>query len=421
MNRKPGIFASTLLAILFLGGVLAAHGSAALPGKNGKLLLGQGTLPDLELSYVRAGGTSAIPLAIEADFLATPRWSSSGRAVLVNGAAPVTGQGPETGVFSFPVAGRPGALVWKISDPILRGGPTVMSPEGGRLMTTVHEVVTVPASGWEIDPDSGVYVRNLDGKTTRRLDLGQGIFPTEATFSPNGRRIAFVARNEATSAETSIHVAYADGTRVRELARNLDFAGGLDFSPDGERLAYHAFRTLSTSRETEVVRVDLFETGIDDGRTVQLTSTGNNVGPIYSPDGTRIAYTKMNEGDIPDAVVGPWILNSDGGTERPIDVGGEPRFVADWSRSAPFVIKRFDRRRAVLRVRVFGPGKLVVSGRHIKKSVKATGKTGIIAIPVTPRGNIRLMSGAKLNLKVRFAPTGGLPSTIKKTIRLGGR
>src|SRR5438128_724023 len=78
------------------------------------------------------------------------------------------------------------------------------------------------------------------------------------------------------------------------------------FSPDGRRLVYTLFTTgaygVPDSRSD--VGVYDFETGTE----INLTNTGADSYPVWSPDGSRIAFLSMR------ATPGPrlWMMNADG-------------------------------------------------------------------------------------------------------------
>jgi len=64
------------------------------------------------------------------------------------------------------------------------------------------------------------------------------------------------------------------------------------FSPDGQHLAYSA-RGTSSKDET----AHIFVRDMPDGKPQQLTTgEGNDIGPVWSPDGARIAFVRMEDG-----------------------------------------------------------------------------------------------------------------------------
>src|SRR5205085_727256 len=111
----------------------------------------------------------------------------------------------------------------------------------------------------------GVAVMNPDGRG--RTNLGPGD-PTDAAWSPDGRRIAFLALYGG------LLVIDADGKHKRRLTGSEE-DGSPVWSPDGKRLAYVTsnFRLVAMNA---------------DGRGRR--SLGDGWDPAWAPDGRTIAY-----------------------------------------------------------------------------------------------------------------------------------
>lgn len=141
-------------------------------------------------------------------------------------------------------------------------------------------------------PQSLFLVRT-DGSDRHRLDLGIEGEPLWPAWSPDGQRLAFVLRDEATVPNDTIWTANANGTGAAHLYGDADHCdGGADYpvwSPDGTRLALvcylaeaaHGIATiavldLATMEQTEIVRLTWPE------------FTDNP--PAWSPDGSTIAF-----------------------------------------------------------------------------------------------------------------------------------
>ena len=97
-----------------------------------------------------------------------------------------------------------------------------------------------------------IYVMNADGSGQRRL---KGTQPDEAStvWSPDGRKIAFVARSSIDTPE--IYVVNADGSGNRNVTRHPE-AGSLHpvWSPDGRQIAFESYR--DGNKEVYVMNAD---------------------------------------------------------------------------------------------------------------------------------------------------------------------
>jgi hypothetical protein len=119
-----------------------------------------------------------------------------------------------------------------------------------------------------------IYRVNSDGTGEVRLTDGPSDF--SPTWSPDGRRIAFVRGRDS---DWDIHVMDADGSNVVRRS-----SGGYDFdptwSPDGARIAF------SSSSDVFVISAD------DDGRgaTAVVRRFGVDAQPAWSPNGMVIAF-----------------------------------------------------------------------------------------------------------------------------------
>jgi Tol biopolymer transport system component len=152
-----------------------------------------------------------------------------------------------------------------------------------------------------------------------------------ATWSPNGRRIAFVVVGYCTSA---IFVMNADRTGLRRVhieraARaGLWTISGLSWSPDANKLVYSkAFHPGRCPFEFPPDRHQLYTISVDGTNEQRIPSGGDgetDVDPAWSPTGSSIAYNH----DFPSFNPGLFLVNPDGSGRRHLDSrGGHP----DWS------------------------------------------------------------------------------------------
>ena len=113
-----------------------------------------------------------------------------------------------------------------------------------------------------------------------------------------------------------------DGSNRRQLTDNDRQEFLPHFSPDGTRLIYTMFTAGAYGQPDSVTDVGLYDFA---RRTeTNLTRTGKDSYPVWSPDGSRIAFLSQRSGDLP----GPrlWIMNADG--SQPREIGG-PSGAAD--------------------------------------------------------------------------------------------
>jgi hypothetical protein len=131
----------------------------------------------------------------------------------------------------------------------------------------------------------GVYVADADGTNAHRIS-GDG-FASVPSWSPDGRRVAFVRAEPSAPKVWNLWVADADGSDLRRLTHHrVGQAWGGSWFPDGARIAY-SVETRLTILDLTTGRTRVAESPVP-GRLVRT--------PAVSPDGNRIVFQVHHDG-----------------------------------------------------------------------------------------------------------------------------
>jgi Tol biopolymer transport system component len=167
--------------------------------------------------------------------------------------------------------------------------------------------------------------------------LLDGWFATDPAWSPDGRWIAFAGGGQ--SRATGIYVMRADGSVKPRLVyagkTDLSQEGHPSWSPDGKELAFQEGNAalLAPNFELYVVPIDGSKPAVD--ITYALGTACSAVGPAWSPDGSRIAFslqpTGGNGGDSCRTMEGIASVAPDGSDMRSITEGRNSDVDPTWS------------------------------------------------------------------------------------------
>ena len=146
---------------------------------------------------------------------------------------------------------------------------------------------------------------HADGSEQRRLTRSSEIEKFLA-WSPNGKKIAFVSGDlggRRPPQGSEIYVVDADDRGLTNLTRGPGGGGSPARSPDGRRIAFWSLR--DGNGEVYVVNAD-------GSRLRRLTRTpGSDGGPVWSRNGRKIFFERFfhNKSDV-------YVMNADGSRQR---------------------------------------------------------------------------------------------------------
>jgi TolB protein len=165
----------------------------------------------------------------------------------------------------------------------------------------------------------GIWVMNADGSHPRQLtQLRPGLITEDhgATWSPDGKRIAFMRSNSTiepvdASAIYTVSARGGDERRVKRMPLEWPGAGDPDWSPDGKHLLFTTFCYFGRCAEPQPsTGAQLFTIRPNGQGMRQLTHlAGNAYDARWSPDGRRIVFAH-NERLGPTGDV--FTMNADG-------------------------------------------------------------------------------------------------------------
>lgn len=151
-----------------------------------------------------------------------------------------------------------------------------------------------------------LHVMNADGTGDQVLP-GQtsavNLFPT---WSPDGKRIAFMTSGMLNAEQHQVCLINADGTGLTTLNVPSQRSGLAAWSPDGRQLAYSA--------GDQIPGVYLSDTSGAGARQLNPPGTGG-FGAFWMPDGKRLGYTRFEPGKMAGRIL---LVNPDGTGEEPV-------------------------------------------------------------------------------------------------------
>ena len=256
-----------------------------------------------EIYVMNADGKNTRRLTNHPDVDFQPSWSPDGKRIAFmsdrDGHVNIR-DAPQYEIYVMDADG--GNQLNLTNDPNNDGSPS-WSPDGKRIVFSSDR-------DNNRDHNIEIYVMDADGGNQQRLtnNLTEDQHPS---WSPDGKRIAFSARRDGHFENEfgityEIYVMDADGGNEQRLTENRNNDWNSSWSPDGKRIAF------MSDRKGDVVNWDIYVMDADGGNPQNLTE--NRVydsSPSWSPDGKRIAFFSFR-----DENTEIYVIDADGGNPQ---------------------------------------------------------------------------------------------------------
>src|SRR4051812_39278683 len=163
-----------------------------------------------------------------------------------------------------------------------------------RASTVSINTATLPSNGKiaftsNRDGNREIYVMNADGTNQIRL-TNNTVIDDSPTWSPDGRKIAFVSQRQDGS--FAIFAMNADGAARTEITSlSQEYSTTLSWSPDGGKIAFD---------DSPVRGHDVFVVNVDGSDRQNLTAdpAHDDLGPVWSPDGSKILFSRYDHYEV---------------------------------------------------------------------------------------------------------------------------
>ena len=246
--------------------------------------------------------------------------------VVVDAQAQIAFSSKRDGNFEIYVMGVHGGNPRRLTNNPARDYAPSWSPDGKRIVfCSDRDGHPLRIPGWFT---SDIYVMDADGGNQRRL-TNHPEDDKSPSWSPDGTRIAFQSyRDNDRNHNIEIYVINVDGSNLQRLTNNLAADEAPAWSPDGEQIVFESAREGHFIDLDENITDEIYVMDADGGNQRRLTENRNNDwDPVWSPDGTRIAFAADRKGD--GAKFDIYVMDADGGNQRKLTNNR----IIDWSPS----------------------------------------------------------------------------------------
>jgi Tol biopolymer transport system component len=279
-SLAAAVFAALALPLAAIGAVNGRIAFQAFPKPNRVCTQHHPCFPQIYTIEPDGSGLTQITQVPKKDPGAeNPIWSPNGATLAFDSAS-----GSGVNLFTVPAGG---------------GTPTQLPLSVGRF--NGDPAYSVDGTHISFDQDigpsqpkvHGIFIADSNGANARRVTTGIGTvqaFDTESQWSPDGTRLAFTrVKNDRRAAIFTVNV---DGTGLKRLTPYKLDAASPDWSPDGSTIAFNSYWDSPGGKPSNILTIPA-----GGGHRTALTHDhGGHIisfRPSWSPDGTRIVFTRI--------------------------------------------------------------------------------------------------------------------------------
>ena len=216
----------------------------------------------------------------------------------------------------------------------VQGEVYVMNPDGTGQRNLTRSPHSEVCPSFSPDGRRIAFVRDWQG--IYAMDPGGGgeapVFPNDrgefstvmcADWSPDGSRLLFTAARNDGRDNQDIYVVNADGTGLTRLTDDPANDSAPRWSPDGRRIAFSSIRDAVPGE----VNFEIYVMGADGSNQTRLTrNTKFDHSPAWSPDGRSLVFTSRRDGNFE-----VYSMDSAGGGETRLTDDPNDDMGAEWS------------------------------------------------------------------------------------------